>query len=320
MPQPQCNYRFSGHETFACRYAWLPKAAEAVKKDSAILVGARLKEAMVELGVGKNMVRSIRFWAEAADIIDFDKGTHRLTRFGSELLVGTAKQPACDPFLEDVRTLWLLHWKLSTNPKALIFGWDFLVNQFQEPELYSSSVKRAFQKAAALLDQNVTLGSLGQLYEVFLHSYVPTRGKKGEVKEDNLDCPLIELELLQATGFTESADGVVEQKYAFRRDDKPEISPAMFAYCLEEFWGARFPDDQNESSIPFHSVVVAHGSPGQVFKIPEADVRNRLLAIEEASAGYFVFEESAAIPRVLRNRKKSAPTLASAYAMEAVHV
>ena len=181
-------------------------------------------------------------------------------------------------------------------------------------------MKRAFQKAVTQLQESVTPGSLEQLYEVFLHSYVPTHGRKGEVKEDNLDCPLIELELLRATGFTEAADGSVEPKYAFRREDKPEISPALFAFCLEEFWNVRFPDEQAEGSIPVHTVVVAHGSPGQVFKIPEADVRNRLLGIEEVTRGYFVFEESAAIPRVVRHRSKPAPTLQDVYALEVANV
>ena len=174
MSQPLPAYRFSGHETFVCRYAWLPKAADAVKSDPTILTGAKLKRAMVELGVGKNMVRSIRFWAEAADIIENAKGGHGLTTFGTELLLGSPNQPPCDPFLEDIRTLWLLHWKLATNVKALVFGWDYLINQFQEPELYSSSVRRAFQKAVTQLQIDVTPGSLEQLYEVFLHSYVPT--------------------------------------------------------------------------------------------------------------------------------------------------
>jgi hypothetical protein len=317
MSRNSSAYCFSGHETFVCRYAWLPKAAEAIREDRAILVGAKLKQAMVKLGVGKNMVRSIRFWAEAADIIQAEKGGHILTRFGNDLFVGSKGTPPCDPFLEDVRTLWLIHWKLATNAKALIFGWDLLINQFQEPELYSSTVMRAFQKAATLLRVDVTPGSLEQMYDVFLRSYVPSRGKKGEVREDNLDCPLIELELLRSTGFTESSSGTVEPKYAFRREDKPEIGTALFAYCLDEFWNNRFPLEQ---SLPFHSAVVAHGSPGQVFKIPEPDVRNRLLEIEELSKGYFVFEESAAIPRIVRNPSKPALTLASAYAMEVAHV
>jgi hypothetical protein len=317
MLASQPNFRFSGHETFVCRYAWLPKAVHAVKADRTILGSAKLDEAMVELGVGKNMVRSVRFWAEAADIVQATKTGHEPTTFGTELLLGTQKVPALDPYLEDIQTLWLLHWKLATNQKSLVFGWDFLINHFQEPELYASAVTRAFQKAVTnSADKDVTPGSLEQLYEVFLHSYVPTRGRKEEAREDSLDCPLVELDLLRSSGFTKSPEGRIEPKFAFRREDKPEISPALFAFCLNEFWDACFPE---EDTLPFHKVVVAHGSPGQVFKIPEADIRLRLLALEATTNGALVFEESATIPRITFTAGKVPPTLAQVYAMETVH-
>jgi len=284
-------------------------------KQADILTSSQEDEAMVELGVGKNMVHSIRFWAESADIIQSIKSGHQITSFGKDLL----SDDGLDPYLEDVQTLWLLHWKLATNQNSRIFSWHFLLNQFQEPELYASAVVRAFSKAAAQCsDKEVSIGSLEQLYEVFLHSFVPTRGRKGEVREDNLDCPLVELDLLRHTGFTKSAlhEGRMEAKYAFRREEKPEISPSLFAYCLNDFWLTHFPAEQ---SIPFQAVVASPGSPGQVFKIPEADIRSRLLGIEDTTNGYFVFEESASIPRIVKRDGKTAPTLSTVYSIEAAH-
>ncbi len=294
------SLRFSGHETFACRFAWLTKAATAVSSDPDILAVKREDDAMAELGVGKNMVRSIRFWAEAADIITPVEGGHAVTVFGRKLLCGWIDDAgkrfdALDPYLEDIQTLWLIHWKLGTNMKSLIFAWDFLLNRFQEPELYTSSVIRAFEKE--LVGHNISKGSMEQLWSVFLHSYVPTRGRKGDVREDTLDCPLVELGLLIPIGFAEAADhaGRAEPKYAFRREDKPEIGNGLFSYCLGEFWKNHHAE---ERSIPLHLVANGHGSPGQVFKIPEPDIRTRLLGIEKANQGMFAFDESAAIPRV----------------------
>jgi hypothetical protein len=311
-------YKFSGHETFPCRYAWLPKAAQAVSEDPSILTFAREDDAMVKLGVGKNMVRSIRFWAEAVGIIAGNTAGHELTDFGRDLLL---EGKGLDPYLEDIQTLWLIHWKLATNRSALIFAWDYLLNQFQEPELYTSTVVRGLSKAAtAVSEKEISQRSLEQLYDVFLHSYVPTRGRKGEVREDNLDCPLVELDLLCHTGITESSlqPGRHESKYAFRREEKSEIAHALFAFCLEEFWQNRFLTPEiKEQSIPFHSIVAGHGSPGQVFKIPESDIRTRLLGLEKQTNGFFTFEESAAVPRVVRHGEKEAPSLANIYEVEA---
>lgn len=138
-----------------------------------------------------------------------------------------------------------------------------------------------------------------QLWNVFLHSYVPTRGRKGDVREDTLDCPLVDLDLLIPAGFVESSSHAVraEPKYAFRREGKPEIGGGLFAYCLGEFW---MNHHQQEKSISMHLAANGHGSPGQVFKLPEDDIRTRLLAIENTSKGLFAFDDSAAIPRVRR--------------------
>ena len=98
--------RFSGHESFVCRYAWLPKAYRAVVKNRAAF--GNVEQAMVSLGVGKNMVRSIRFWVEVMGVVTPRKDkTLEPTYFG-EAVFGDG---GFDPFLEDIRTLWLLHWE-----------------------------------------------------------------------------------------------------------------------------------------------------------------------------------------------------------------
>src|SRR5216683_1426838 len=118
------TYRFSGHETFSFRYAWLPKAYSAIETDPKIL--ADDEHAMVELGIGKNMVRAVRFWVQAAGIATITKaGAWTTTEFGRHLLA----PKGYDPFLEDVRTLWLIHWQLSTHVEQPLFAWDFLLNR-----------------------------------------------------------------------------------------------------------------------------------------------------------------------------------------------
>lgn len=61
------RYVFPGHETFPRRYAWLPKAVRGVSENPRLFSDE--DQAMVHLGVGKNMVRAIRFWAVAARVI-----------------------------------------------------------------------------------------------------------------------------------------------------------------------------------------------------------------------------------------------------------
>jgi len=72
--------RFSGHETFPCRYAWLPKAYGALADSPTAF--ADEEEAMITLGVGKNMVRAIRFWVQrrGSRQSQRDEGTHHSFR------------------------------------------------------------------------------------------------------------------------------------------------------------------------------------------------------------------------------------------------
>ena len=64
VPPP---YRISGHESFPCRYTWLPKAVRGLEDNPRLFSDE--DQAMVDLGLGKNMVRSARFWAQAAGMI-----------------------------------------------------------------------------------------------------------------------------------------------------------------------------------------------------------------------------------------------------------
>lgn len=57
---------FGRHETFAFRYGWLKKGLDLTLQNSAIF---SQDKALVELGVGKNMVRSIRHWCLATEIL-----------------------------------------------------------------------------------------------------------------------------------------------------------------------------------------------------------------------------------------------------------
>ena len=55
------KYIFSGHESFPCKSLWLKKGYDFVVKGRDF----NRPEAVVHLGVGKNMVASIHFWLKA---------------------------------------------------------------------------------------------------------------------------------------------------------------------------------------------------------------------------------------------------------------
>lgn len=287
------KYRISGHETFPCRYAWLPKAVRGLQKDSKLFGDET--NAMVNLGVGKNMVRSIRFWSQVMGMVEGEtKGQNaEVTEIGKILLA----EKGLDPFLEDIRTLWLLHWNLSTNITNPLLAWDFLLNHWQDPELLPSAVLKALQKEVQKQENQVSVVTLEQHFNTFLHTYYPTRGRKGEVQEDNLDCPLVELEFITKMGEREldRRSGKRETIYGFHREEKPDISPELFVYCLNDFWQKRH---SVESTLTLREIAHGHGSPGQIFKLPEEDIRTRVETLEQQTKGFFTYMESATFQQV----------------------
>ena len=287
------QFRFSGHETFPCRYTWLPKAVTHIQEDPHLFSDE--DRAMDTLGVGKNMVRAIRFWAEVAGVAHPNqKDGWSVTEFGQNLF----GHEGYDLYLEDIRTLWLIHWKISSRVRDPLFAWHFLLNRWHRSEFSRSEVFRSLRDEADRMGKKVSNVTLEHHFTTFLHTYVPTKGQKREVLEDNLDCPLVELELIQKTGErTLRETSRHEAVYGFRMEEKPEISPQLFAFCVHDFWTQR---RANEKTLTLRDISVAEGSVGQIFKLPERDIRERLEHLKSGSAGAFEFRESAALQQIVR--------------------
>ena len=112
----QKKYSFSGHESFSCKSLWLKKGFDFVAND----IDFNAPEAVVALGVGKNMVSAIRFWMRAFGMTESDT----LTPLSYYLLDSESGK---DPFMEDLGTLWLLHFHLVYNSEATLYKWFFLL-------------------------------------------------------------------------------------------------------------------------------------------------------------------------------------------------
>lgn len=303
MPAIDIKARYSGHETFVCRYAWLPKVVTELAKDPFLFDDE--VNAMVRLGIGKNMVRSAKFWAEAAQIIaDAEDGGHTITDFGRELL----GHDGHDQYLERPETLWLIHWKFATHPERPLFHWEQMLNFWHRPEFSESEVIPFLVRALTPEKAQMSERTLSDGYRVFVNSYVPSRGRKGEIAEDNLDCPLVELGLIRLAGERLNKDGHREPIYTLSIERKPTISVELFAYCLAEFW-RNSGEYRNEESLSLRVISTASGSPGQIFKLPEANITTILESLSSATDGAMSFEESRSMQQVFRKKEVSTEDL-----------
>lgn len=113
---------FARHETFHPRFGWLKKGFDRAKQNPHIFLD---EDAPVQLGVGKNMVRSIRYWCTAFKLLENDQPTE----FGEKLL----GDRGWDTYIEDPASLWLLHWQLLASPCEAT-AWHFVFNVLNRTE------------------------------------------------------------------------------------------------------------------------------------------------------------------------------------------
>src|SRR5947209_8139430 len=180
---------FSGHETFPFRYAWMKKGVDAVRSDGGIF---NRDEAMTTLGVGKNMVRSIRHWCLAARVAEEFQPEPSVRRMSLRpTVLGTAlfADGGWDPYLEDPATLWLLHWLIATNTERST-TWYWAFSHVHDPEFTRESLAAALTRWVEIAGwKRVAESSLKRDVDCFLRTYLPSRHAQG-LFEDSLDCPL----------------------------------------------------------------------------------------------------------------------------------
>lgn len=184
--------KFRGHETFFIRKGWLSKGLKNVKNDPAVFMG-NSGNPMDVLGVGANMVKSIRYWLQAVGLTSepsTGKKEQKLTDFGKLVYEN-------DPYIEEIGTMWLIHYNLAKNAKEAT-AWYFFFNEFKLVEFDRDDFVRQLSSYLRMNNEEVSERSLEDDYNCIINTYLP-RIKSNPEKvqpESNIDCPLGELGLI----------------------------------------------------------------------------------------------------------------------------
>ncbi|SFD76863.1 DUF4007 family protein [Salipiger profundus] len=257
--------RFSGHETFACRFAWLPKAVRLIAREPKALSDDQ--HAILELGLGKNMVRSLRFWLEAFNVGRSRDGSWSLQPFGEAVFGETGY----DPFIERAETQWLLHWQLSTATENPLFAWRHILFRRMRPDFTRSELLAEMRLEGERLGYKHSDVTLQQHADVFIQSYVGSL--KPASPEDALDSPLVDLGLLRRLGRRPGGAARVEPVFALARFPISEVGPSVVDYAIADYWETR---RQGETVITFRDLAHGEGSPGATFRLEPDELRNHL--------------------------------------------
>lgn len=275
---------FGGHEKFVFRHGWLKKGVDAVKKEP---LAFTRDEALAELGVGKNMVRSIRHWCLATGLVYETDGPGlarplRPTSLAEMLL----SDQGWDPFLEDVGSLWLLHWQLSTG-LTRGFVWHLLFSIYLEAEFTRPSMQKYITNQLEQRGIKTTDGAIEREIEYCLRTYIPAKTKLGAISEETLDCPLAELDIIRFV--------IDDNVYRFNVGPKMSLPLGVFGFGLLTFFLRTV---ENRRTVGIDEVIYHPGSPGQIFKLDENTVIEYLESLEDFTEGKVRLQETAGLMQV----------------------
>ncbi len=276
---------FGGHEKFVFRQGWLKKGLDAALRDP--LVFSR-EDAFVELGVGKNMAAAIRYWGLALGLLNYIPGAGSQTRAIEPSKLGRSllADGGWDPYLEDIGSLWLLHWLLASNQERGLV-WYLIFSRYFDVEFRKQQITEFIRKQLTQMGIETTEGMVTREVDVFLRTYVPSQGRKGGNFEESLDCPLVDLNLLRLS----PGDGV----YRFDIGAKSSLPAAVFGYALFGFLNTIA---AQRRTATVDECVYQPGSPGQIFKLDENSVMTYLEQLESLTNGALRLQETAGLRQI----------------------
>ncbi len=256
---------FARHETFHPRFGWLKKGFDKASDDNSIF---SKESAPTTLGVGKNMVKAIKYWCITFKVVHESKVNgkfiHKPTEFAENLL----GENGWDPFLENPSSLWLLHWNLFKMP-CYSPAWFFTFNELNKIDFSADDLLYSLKeyRDRKFPSKRILDSSLNKDVNCLLRMYVEKAGRQN-LKEESLDCPFTDLGIINA--YTDS------KKFTFNFGDKPSLPPEIIVSACLEF-SSTFKDDARTISIS--RLLYDAGSPGQVFKLTESSLSSAIETI-----------------------------------------
>lgn len=254
--------KFRAHDTFFIRKGWLNKGMRNVNADPSVFMGTN-GNPMDVLGIGANMVKALRYWLQAVKLTSEPTSGRReqtFTEFGQVVFDN-------DPYMEEMGTLWLLHYMLSTNIDDAT-AWYYFFNEFKMTEFSKDDFVKQLTNYIRINGEEVSERSLEDDYNCIINTYVP-RIKSSPEKvqpESNIDCPLGELGLIDISNKK-------EKLYKKSVPKKDTLHPlVLLAVILDQSKG--------ETSIKISSIQNDVCNAGKIFNLDIITLTNLLYKIE----------------------------------------
>lgn len=254
--------KFRAHDTFFIRKGWLSKGLKNVKLNSSVFISHDINP-MDILGIGANMVKALRYWLTTVGLTEEQKKGKReqtLTPLGKIIY-------ANDPYIEELGTLWLLHYRLATNFDEAT-AWYYFFNEFKLTEFTRDDFVTQVNSFIRINGEEVSDRSVEDDYNCIINTYV-SRIKSNPEKvqpESNIDCPLGELGLID---IVNKKTKLYKKSFPSKNTLHPLI---LLAVILDQA--------ENEKSIKISEIQNGPKNAGKIFNLDIIALTTLLYKIE----------------------------------------
>ncbi|MBL4935574.1 DUF4007 family protein [Clostridium sp. YIM B02515] len=287
--------RLKGHESFSLREGWLRKGIAAIEEynlpnmtdEDAKDIFSR-DDAVDILGVGSNMVKSIKYWLQACGLIEElrTKKGRRISKLSQPFGMLINKY---DPYFEEIFTLWLMHYKLVTN-KENATAWYVFFNDLKAQEFRKKELFDGLSLSLSKLDPEIGFSekSLQDDCSCIIKTYYSNHEDLIS-PEESLSSPLVELGLIGCKNSSNEKEVFYKKK-----PQKDALDPLVVLYVILEQLG-------NEKSTTIDRLISDDCNVGNVFNLDRVQVNYYLDSLERL--GYIEVNRTAGLDTVYLKSK-----------------
>lgn len=262
-------YKLKGHEKFPLREGWMTKGLAAAKNNNPHIF---LEDKGPDiLGVGSNMVKSIRYWMQACGMLEKDGNREKISSI-AEIIYEK------DKYFEDVFSLWLLHSNLAKNRDQATV-WYMFFNMFKADVFSKTDLQSKIRlELYNFVGQYVTESSVKDDIDVLLNMY-----SKGNVRnddpEDKIICPLSALGLIKKE----------DEMYYKVQPDLRKVDNTLVLYELSCMF-------KEEKSLSIEKVVTGKNGLGALYHMTMVTANQYLDSLE--ALGFIRVDRTAGLDMV----------------------
>jgi hypothetical protein len=286
------KYTFSGHDSFQCRQLWLKKGYDFINSGKSF----NDEDAVVALGVGKNMVSSIRFWMKAFGLLTADD---KATPFANKLMA----EDGWDPYLEDEASLWLLHYHLVKVGYASTYSLVF--NELRREKIeftrdnFMAFMKRKADSTGAFQVNEKSAKTLLEDFNVMSKMYLRSSSQAKD-REDSFSGLLTELDLVKL--YSRGS----EDYYIIENTDRTELPDEVVLFAILD-------NNNFDRSVNLSTLEQEPDHVGPIFALSKGGLSNKIESIASKAFNGLIFKDHAGIRELQFKRKLSPLTVLDRY-------